>query len=231
MSFARQARKEFAGHFTVIDYDRRGRGESGDTTRYDIEREIEDLDAVVRLAAAGPCYVFAQSSGAALALKAASAGVPMRALVAYEPPYMVGVPVTPRLTEYQARVTALIAEGKRDAAVDLFMATVGIPRPFVLLMHFLPFWKEARATAHTLPYDAAVMGDFAVPAAALSSIRVPVLAVAGAKTQPVLKRAVQAVADLVPGARHRIAPGMHHALKPALLAPLVRSWLESSGNG
>jgi pimeloyl-ACP methyl ester carboxylesterase len=115
--------------------------------------------------------------------------------------------------------------------VDLFMATVGVPRPFVILMHFLPFWKDARATAHTLPYDAAVTGDFAVPAAAFASIRVPVLAVAGAKTQPVLKRAVQAVADLVPGARHRIAPGMHHALKPALLAPLVRSWLESSGNG
>ncbi len=223
ISFAQQFVKEFAKHFTVIDYDRRGRGESGDGSAYAVEREIEDLDALIR-AAGEPCYVFAQSSGAALALKAAAAGVPMKALVAYEPPYMIDAPAA-RFAEYQARVTALIAAGKRDDAVKLFMVTVGVPAFFIRIMRLFSFWKDMRATAHTLPYDAAIMGAFELPAAELRSIRVPVVAVAGEKTTPELKRAVQAVAETVPGAAQRVAPKMNHAVKPKVLAPLLRSWL------
>lgn len=226
MSFAKQLVKEFAKHFTVIDYDRRGRGESGDGSSYTVTREIEDLEALIR-AVGEPCYVFAQSSGAALALRAAARGVPMKALVAYEPPYMIGDAATPRLTEYRERVTALIAEGRRDDAVKLFMVTVGVPRFFVALMRLFPFWKDMRAAAHTLPYDAAIMGGFEFPAGDLKAIGVPVVAVAGERTVPALKQAAQAVADAVPGAEHRVAPKMSHAIKPAVLAPLVRSWLEA----
>ncbi len=224
MSFAQQFAKEFAKHFTVIDYDRRGRGESGDASSYAVSREIEDLDALIR-ASGEPCYVFAQSSGAALALKAAAAGVPMKVLVAYEPPYLVGEPPTPRFTEYRDRVSALIAAGRRDDAVKFFMVTVGVPGFFVPLMRLFPFWKKMRAVAHTLPYDAAIMGTFELPAADLKSIRVPVVAVAGEKTTPMLKRAVQAVAETVPGAEQRTAPKMSHAIKAGVLAPLIRSWL------
>ena len=224
MSFAKQAAREFAKHFTIVDYDRRGRGESGDVSPYAIDREIEDLGAVIE--AAGPCYVFAQSSGAALALKAAAAGVPMKVLVAYEPPYMVGNPPDRPAGDYGKRVTALIADGKRDEAVKLFMVTVGVPRFAVAIMRLFPFWKDMRGVAHTLPYDAAIMGSFDLPAE-LKSIRVPVLAVAGEKTAPTLKRAVQAVAETVPGAQHRVAPKMSHAIKAAVLAPLLRSWLEA----
>jgi pimeloyl-ACP methyl ester carboxylesterase len=224
MSFAKQAVRELAKYFTVIDYDRRGRGESGDASSYAVGREIEDLDALTQ-AAGGPCYVFAQSSGAALALKAAAAGVPMKTLVAYEPPYVgVGPNEPPR--GYRERVSALVAEGRRDDAVKLFMVTVGVPRFFVGLMRFFPFWKDMRAVAHTLPYDAAIMNGFEFPAEELRSVRVPVLAVAGEKTAPTLKRAAEAVAATVPGAQHRIAPKMSHAIKPAVLAPLLRSWLD-----
>ena len=226
MSFAKQAAREFAKHFTIVDYDRRGRGESGDVSPYAIDREIEDLGAVIAAAGGGPCYVFAQSSGAALALKAAAAGVLMKVLVAYEPPYMVGNPPDRPAVDYGKRVTALIADGKRDEAVKLFMVTVGVPRFAVAIMRLFPFWKEMRSVAHTLPYDAAIMGTFDVPAE-LQSIRVPVLAVAGEKTAPTLKRAVQAVAETVPGAQHRVAPKMSHAIKAAVLAPLLRSWLEA----
>jgi pimeloyl-ACP methyl ester carboxylesterase len=225
MSFAKQYAREFAKHFTIVDYDRRGRGESGDVSPYAIEREIEDLAAVIE--AAGPCYVFAQSSGAALALKAAAAGVPMKALVAYEPPYMVGNPPDRPAADYSKRVTALIADGKRDEAVKLFMVTVGVPRFAVAIMRLFPFWKHMRTVAHTLPYDAAIMGTFDLPVAELESIRVPVVAVAGEKTTPTLKRAVQAVAETIPGAQHRVAPKMSHAIKAAVLAPLLRSWLEA----
>jgi len=224
MSFAKGFAREFAKHFTVIDYDRRGRGESGDGSAYAVEREIEDLDAVIRVAG-DPCYVFAQSSGAALALKAAAAGVPIKTLVAYEPPYMVGNPADRPAADYGSRVAALIAGGKRDEAVKLFMVTVGVPRFAVAIMRLFPFWKDMRAVAHTLPYDAAIMGTFEFPADELKSIRVPVVAVAGEKTTPTLKRAVQAVAETVPGAQHRVAPRMSHAIKAAVLAPLLRSWL------
>jgi pimeloyl-ACP methyl ester carboxylesterase len=224
MSFARKAAQELAKHFTVIDYDRRGRGESGDQARYEVAREVEDLAALVQGAAGGPCYVFAQSSGAALALWAAAAGVPMKALVAYEPPYMIGVPKDHPTATYQARVTALIAAGRRDDALTLFMVTVGLPRFAVALMRLFPFWKDMRSTAHTLPYDAAVMGDFALPAERLASIKVPVVAVAGEKTAPMLKRAVREAARVIPGAQERVAPGMGHAIKPSRLAPLLAKW-------
>ena len=223
MSFAKQAAAAFARYFTVIDYDRRGRGESGDAPSYSVSREVEDLDALIR-AVGEPCAVFAQSSGAALALKAAAAGAPIKALVAYEPPYMVAG-ATPAQADYGARVTALIAEEKRDAAIKLFMVTVGVPRFFVPLMRLMPFWKDARTVAHTLPYDAAIMDGFALPTDALRSIRIPVVAAAGEKTPPVLRRAAEAVAATVPGAQLRIAPKMSHAIKPTILAPLVRSWL------
>lgn len=228
MSFARKAAREFAKHFTVIDYDRRGRGESDDRPPYEVMREVDDLAALVQGAVGEPCYVFAQSSGAALALRAAAEGVPMKALVAYEPPYMVGNPPDRPAADYGERVAALIAEGRRDEAVKLFMVTVGVPRFAVAIMRLFPFWKQMRAVAHTLPYDAAVMGGFELPAGELASIMVPVVAVAGEKTTPTLKRAVQEVADLVPGAQHRLAPRMSHAIKPAALAPLLRDWFEAA---
>lgn len=228
MSFARQLTRELAKHFTVIDYDRRGRGESGDRPPYSVDREIEDLDALVRQASAEPPYVFAQSSGAALALRAAASGVPMKALVAYEPPYMVGDPPDRPAADYRERVTALIAQGRREEAVKLFMVTVGVPRPVVFVMRFLPFWKDMLAAAHTLPYDAAVMGDFEFPVQMLASVRVPVVVAVGEKTTSTLRRAAQATAEAIPGAEYRVASGMSHAVKPAVLAPLLREWLQGA---
>lgn len=228
MSFARQLTLELAKHFTVIDYDRRGRGESGDQPAYSVDREIEDLDALVRQASATPPYVFAQSSGAALALRAAAAGVPMKALVAYEPPYMIGDAPDRPAADYGERIAALIAQGRRDEAVKLFMATVGVPRVVVFVMQFLPFWKDMRAAAPTLPYDAAVMGDFEFPVQMLASVRVPVVVAVGEKTTSTLRRAAQAAAEAIPGAEYRVAPGMSHAVKPAVLTPLLREWLQGA---
>lgn len=226
MSFARQLRTELAKYFTVIDYDRRGRGESSDQRSYSVDREIEDIDTLVRQAAGGACYVFAQSSGAALALRAAAAGVPMKALVAYEPPFMVGNPKDRPATDFREHLTALIAKGQRDEAVRYFMRSVGVPAFFVSLMRLFPFWKQLRSSAHTLPYDAEIMGDFELPARQLAAIDAPVIAAAGEKTTPTLERAAQAVAETVPGAQHRVAPKMSHAVKPALLAPLLREWFD-----
>src|SRR5438132_13632586 len=167
--FTKAMREELAKSFTVIDYDRRGRGESGDTKPYAVRREVEDRRAVCE-AAGGRPSVGATSSGAALALEAAASGVPMRMLAAHEPPYMVGNPKDAPDPDYEQKMNELIAHGKRDEAVTYFMRTVGVPSFFVLVMRFMPFGKDAVAAAHTLPYDAAVMRGFPVPERRLREI-------------------------------------------------------------
>lgn len=211
--------RTFEPHFTVINYDRRGRGESTDTQPFSVQREIEDLDALVR--AVGPSHVFGVSSGAALVLEAAAAGAPMRSAVAYEPPYMVGEHRKPSHTEYESRVKALVSEGRRDDALKLFMRTVGLPGLMVAVMRVLPMWKKLRPVAHTLPYDAAALSSFEPPVQRLGSIRVPTLAVFGEKTPQALRDGTRFVAKTIPGAELRSIPKQSHNLKPAAIAPLL----------
>ena len=218
--FAKEMREELAKSFTVFDYDRRGRGESGDTKPYAVAREVEDLRAVVE-AAGGRPYVAATSSGAALALEAAASGVPMKMLAAHEPPYMVGNPKDAPDPDYEQKMNELIARGKREEAVKYFMRTVGVPGPFVLVMRFMPFWKDAVAAANTLPYDAAVMNGFAFPEGRLREIRLPTVVLVGGSTTPTLRRAADATAHAVPGATERVLAKQNHGVKPAALHPVL----------
>jgi pimeloyl-ACP methyl ester carboxylesterase len=216
ISFARAMRAELAKSFTVYDYDRRGRGESGDTQPYAVARELEDLAAVIEIAGGAP-YVCATSSGAALALEAAAAGIPMQLLVAHEPPYAVGKEGASFDRDYPKNVAKLVAEGKREAAVKYFMRTVGVPGFFVWMMRFMSFWKDALAAAHTLPYDAAVINEFELPEARLRSIRVPTVVLVGGSTPRSLRAAADAVARVVPGAIERVVPKQNHGIKPEAL--------------
>jgi pimeloyl-ACP methyl ester carboxylesterase len=211
--------------FTVYTYDRRGRGESADTPPYEVEREIEDLEALIR-EAGGAASLLGLSSGAALALEAAAAGLPLDRVVAYEPPY---VNDGSGANGHEARLHALVASGDRAGAVKYFMrAMVGVPAPFVVMMQLMPWvWPRMKAVAHTLPYDAAVMRGFQVPAARLASIRVPVLAAHGSKTDPRLIQATRAVAEAVPGARLHALEGQTHNVRPDVLAPVVLEFLRS----
>jgi pimeloyl-ACP methyl ester carboxylesterase len=215
---------ELAKDFTVYNYDRRGRGGSSDTAPFSIEREIEDL-AAVAAAAGGSPYVFATSSGAALALHAAARGVPMKALLAWEPPYMVGQHKKPSHDAYRPTVERLIAEGRRDKAVAFFMRTVGLPGIAVAIMRLFPFWKGMRAVAHTLPYDAAAMTDFDIPRAAFSRIAVPTVVGTGGSSPKALQDGAKAVTAVVPGARLRVVPKQSHGVKPAAIAPVLREMI------
>jgi pimeloyl-ACP methyl ester carboxylesterase len=154
--FLRKFTAEFAKDFRVIAYDRRGRGGSTDTRPYSVEKEVEDVAVVCREAGGSPIVV-GISSGAALALEAAAAGIPMSRLVAFEGPYMVGSHRKPEHARYEADVTRFVASNDRDGALKLFMRTVGVPAFFLFIMRIMPFWKDLRRVAHTLPYDAAVM--------------------------------------------------------------------------
>ena len=167
-------------HFTVFCYDRRGRGDSGDTAPYAVARELEDLDAVLR-AAGGSACVFGMSSGAALAALAAANGSRITRLALYEPPYMVGEVGHRPPPDHDARLRAILAQGRRGAAVSFFLTEVmGAPWFLPMIMRVTPFWSKLKAVAHTLPYETAVLGgDFAFPTRTIESIRVPALILAG----------------------------------------------------
>lgn len=218
--FTKAMREELAKSFTVYDYDRRGRGGSGDAKPFSVQKEIDDLRAVCEGAGGSP-FVWATSSGAALALEAAAAGVPMRTLAAHEPPYMVGEHAAKFDRGYERNVTPLVEEGKRSEAVAYFMRTVGVPGFFVVLMRLMPFWKKAVAVAHTLPYDAAVMGGFVLPEKRLREIRVPTVVLVGDKTPASLQAAADEVARVVPDATKRVLPKQNHGVKPAALRPVL----------
>jgi pimeloyl-ACP methyl ester carboxylesterase len=217
IAFSTAMREELAKSFTLYFYDRRGRGESDAKSAGDpVAREVEDLRTMCEVAGGSP-IVCGSSSGAALALEAVAAGVPMGLLVAHEPPYAVGEHAASFDRSYQANVTRLVAEGKNGEAVKYFMRTVGVPGPMVWLMRFMPFWKDAVAAAPSLPYDAAIMGDFSLPEKRLREIRTPTIVLVGGSTAPRLRAAADAVAKVVPGAREVVVPKQNHGIKPAAL--------------
>ena len=210
-----------AEHFTVYVYDRRGRGESGDTQPYGKAREVEDIQALIA-AAGGSAYAAGLSSGAALALEAAASGVPIKKLAVYEPPFMVDDARHARL-DHEAKLKALVAAGERGAAVKYFMRDmVSVPAPFVWLMQLMRgTWHKLAAVAHTLPYDAAIMGDWQIPAARLSSLDTPTLAMYGGKTETRLKRAIEELVKVLPNVRQQVLPGQTHNVSAAVLVPAL----------
>ena len=214
-----------APHFTVYTYDRRGRGESGDTLPYSREREVEDIAALIR-EAGGAAFLVGLSSGAALALEAAASGLDVGKVVAYEPPY-VAEDGQGGGAEHEGELKRRLAAGDRGGAVKYFMGPmVGVPAPIVVMMQLMPWiWRKMKAVAHTLPYDAAVMRGFRVPTERLASIKVPTLAMHGSKTDLRLQKSTRAVADAVPGARRASLAKQAHNVSPAVLAPVVVEFL------
>jgi pimeloyl-ACP methyl ester carboxylesterase len=206
-----------AGNFTVYRYDRRGRGESGDTQPYSPAREVEDLAALIEHAG-GQASLLGLSSGGALALEAAASDLGVGKVIAYEPPY-VDDDGSRGGSKYQAELERRIAAGDRAGAVDYFMRDmVGAPAIMPVMMRLLPWiWRKLKAVAHTLPYDAAVMTQFRVPRARFGSIRQPVLALNGTKTDPRLKAAARVIAATVPGAQHAELAGQTHNVDPRAL--------------
>ena len=210
-----------AEQFTVYTYDRRGRGESGDTPPYAPAREVEDIAALIE-AAGGSAVLVGLSSGGALSLEAAASGLAVNKVVAYEPPY-VDDSGERGGAAHKVRLEHLLADGNRGGAVKYFMKDmVGAPAPLVVMMRLMPWiWRKLEAVAHTLPYDAAVMTAFRIPRARFASIEVPVLVMNGGKTDPRLRNAARTIADVVPAARYGELAGQTHNVKPGVLAPAV----------
>jgi pimeloyl-ACP methyl ester carboxylesterase len=210
-----------APHFTVYIYDRRGRGESGDTLPFAVEREIEDIEALIA-EAGGSAFVYGISSGAALAFEAARAlPTAITKLALYEPPYTTKADRVERFLEYRMQLDALLAEGRRGDAIELFMRFVGAGDEGVAGMRQSPVWPVFEAVAPTLPYDAAELGDSAVPTERAAYVTIPTLVAAGGATFPFIQEAAQALAEALPNAQHRVLAGQTHDVAAEVLAPAL----------
>jgi hypothetical protein len=209
-----------AASHSVINYDRRGRGDSGDALPYTVEREFEDLGALIA-AAGGSATVFGSSSGAILALGGAVAGLPITRLALWEPPFLVE-----RWDEYVSSLHGALAAGRRGDAIAAFMRQVGMPDAQIAGMRGSAMWPGLETIAHTLAYDAAVMGDAGLPAG-LASLTVPTLVLTGTETGAWTDRAVAALMAALPVAEHRILVGQSHAVDKDALAEVLEDWLAS----
>jgi pimeloyl-ACP methyl ester carboxylesterase len=218
-----------ARHFTVFAYDRRGRGDSGDTAPYSVEREIEDLVAVTAHAGERP-FMFGISSGAALALQAVAIGLRVGKLALFEPPYVAVNPGDPSPSDdAQSRLTRLVADGHRSAAVTYFMKEVlGVPGPFVAAMRLMPgVWSTNESVAHTLAYDVAVMGDWSIHPETAAAVTSPTLVLAGEKAPSNMRTAVAAVASALPNAQLRLLAGQGHNVSMDILAPVLTEYFQA----
>jgi pimeloyl-ACP methyl ester carboxylesterase len=219
--------RALAPRFTVLNYDRRGRGDSGDTAPYAVAREIDDIAALIAQAG-GSAAVFGHSSGATLALQAAASGLPITRLVLYEPPFNTDDTDPPLPAGFAAELAGLVSAGRRGDAVELYQTqAVGIPQEVVAQLRHAPFRPGLEAIAHTLAYDAAIVGDRSLPAGLLAAVTVPALVITGEQSPPFLRNAAQAAAQTMPNGRLAILPGQTHDLNPDATAPVMAEFLAS----
>ncbi|HEU4733427.1 MAG TPA: alpha/beta fold hydrolase [Kofleriaceae bacterium] len=216
-----------AANHTVINYDRRGRGGSGDRAPYAVEREIEDLDGLIQRAG-GAAAVFGFSSGAALALAAGTHGLAITRLALFDLPLMVQPPALP--VDHAAALDALVRAGRRGEAVEYFQRRmVGLPEPVIAQLRDAPFRPELEAMAHTLVYEAMIVGDGHLPLDRARALRPPTLAIAAGKAPPFMRETAEALARAAPGGTALVLEQATHDLVPELLAPpLLRFFADAS---
>ena len=220
-----------ASNLTVITYDRRGRGDSGDTPPYAVEREVEDIEALVE-EAGGTAFALGHSSGAVLALEAATSTPGITKLVLYEPPFIVDDSRPPLPDDYVQHLDELVANGHRDQAVEYFMTVgVGVPAEAIPSMKDSPFWPSLEAIAHTISYDGRIMGDNMagkpLPSDRWSTVTSPALVIDGGASPPSLRNAVQALVDVLPNARRLTLADQTHEVDPTVLTPVVVEFFTS----
>ena len=215
--------KLLAQTFTVLNYDRRGRGKSTDTPPYAVEREVEDIEALVD-AAGGSAYLFGSSSGAVLALDAANKlGNKAQGLLLYEPPLIIDDSRPPMPDDFAERVSQLVAAGRRSDAVKFFFNKgMGIPAVFVTLMRLLmPGWSSMVGMAHTIPYDLAILAGTQtgqpLPTNRWASAQAQTLVLVGSKSETFFHTGAKALAELLPHAQYRSLAGRGH--EAVLMAP------------
>ncbi len=212
---------------TVYTYDRRGRGDSGDTAPYAVDREIDDLEALISVAG-GSASLYGHSSGACLALDAAvRLGGTVDRLALYEAPYNDDPAARRAWGEYITQLTALLSKDRRGDAVALFMAYVGMPEAQIDGMRQAPFWPSMEAVAPTLAYDhTGILGsDASVPRQRAAAVTAPALVMVGADSPAFMHETARTLSGTIPNAELLTLAGQGHNVDPAALAPALGSFL------
>lgn len=219
--------------FLVFSYDRRGRGDSGDTQPYAVDREVEDLESILE-EAGGTVRLFGHSSGAVLALTAAERLAGIQRLALYEPPFVVSRNRPPLLPEYGARLRGLIEAGSRGEAVEHFMTlAVGMPKEAVAHIRESPAWENLEKIAHTLLYDQAIMEGMMtgepLPDGKWNGIRVPTLVMTGGASPGWFAQGADNLCELLTHAERKILPEQDHGPRPEVLVPVLKEFFGSEG--
>ncbi|HEV7647134.1 MAG TPA: alpha/beta hydrolase [Actinophytocola sp.] len=213
--------------FTVYTYDRRGRGESGESGEIALEREVEDLAALAKEAGGSP-LLFGASSGAVLALEAANHGVGAPKVAMYEPPLIVDDAHRPLPADFRSRLDTMIAERRTGEAVSEFMRFVDVPGFGLAIMRLLPVWSKLKRLAPTLRYDFAYMAELQqgnpLPATRWSATTQPALVADGGKSPAWMHNGCRSLSEVLPNATYRTVPGQTHLVKATALAPVLREF-------
>jgi len=228
-----------AEHFTVYNYARRGRGASGFTEPYAVEREIEDLDALIA-EAGGSAHLFGASSGGALALEAAAAGSAIDTIAVWEVPYAVGDDIRPRFEEYVADTRRAFDAGRDEEVLELFMRMTGASDDNIAARKAAgkqtAHWADSVALAPTLVHDSLFLNRYQLPADRLATVPQPVLVTTGGPiTVPYMAglpsdffdRAADELADLLPHAQRETLEGPDHVVDPQIVGPLLLRFFSS----
>lgn len=228
-----------AADFTVLNYDRRGRGKSGDHQPYSVAREVEDIEAVVD-STGGSAYLFGSSSGSVLALDAANRlGHKAVGLVMFEPPFIIDGSRPPMPDEFSGEIDRMIAADRRnDAVKHFFQNGMGIPPVFVTLMRWLmPGWSKMADIAHTIPYDLAVLAGTQagkpLPADRWTSVQCPVMVLVGSRSEPFFHSGAKALVGILHNARYQSLQGRDHSavlMAPKALASATREFFRKPGS-
>lgn len=210
-------------HFEVYTYDRRGRGKSENTLPYTVEREFEDLQAIIYKIGEPP-YVYGISSGAALALEASKAGVGFKKLVVFEAPYITDNTRAPLPENYLTLIQMLISEKRYGETVKYFMTTgIGLPKLVIWMMQFMPIWKKMKQLAPTLEYDTLMLKDFGsgkpLKKEDWEKAHCSILVISGTKSEQWAQNSMKQLAEVLPIAEHRDLVGQSHLVNPKALAP------------
>ncbi len=222
-----------ASSFTAIAYDRRGRGDSTDTLPYAVEREVEDLAALID-AVGEPVRFFGHSSGGALVLQAAIAGLPVAAAAIYEPPYSLDAEAVAEGRKYAGELDRLLAAGRLEDAAVSYLAMTGMPKEMIDAFRQMPTWPAMERMAPTLAYDIRVVaaggGDY-VPKSDIATIKAPVLAMAGGESPDWMKEVARQIADAAPNGAYREFAGKDHMIDEADVAPVLVEFFGRSARG
>lgn len=220
--------------FTVFNYDRRGRGNSGNTVPYAVDRELEDLAAVIEQAG-GTAAVYGHSSGATLVLRASAAGLPISKAVLHDPPFTPDTDDANSVSQAYAQGLATLLEANRNGdALALFMELVGTPPAVVQQMRTQPWWSAAAELAPTLAHDSAVMdhrGGSSIPVDILSAATTPTMVVCGGANAAWMLGTNQQLADALPNSRYWELTGQNHQVDPDIVVPVVEEFFGGGDHG